>query len=115
MKASEAWANAPTGPRKARPDDKLRAAPTRSFTEADQLIAAAVGERKREEKRSTFDLEPPVAGHRSFPNALVSTALHAFAHPPLVASILPWLILQDPADNATSENVPMQGLCLLNT
>jgi hypothetical protein len=39
----------------------------RSFTEADQQIAAAVGERKRVEKRSAFDLEPPIAGHRSFP------------------------------------------------
>jgi len=37
------------------------------LTEADQQIAAAVGERKREEKRSTFDLEPPIAGHQSFP------------------------------------------------
>jgi len=27
-------ANAPTGPRKARPDDKLRAAPTKAFREA---------------------------------------------------------------------------------
>jgi hypothetical protein len=42
--------------------------PTCSFSEADQKIAAAVGERKREEKRSTFDLEPPMAGHRSFSN-----------------------------------------------
>jgi hypothetical protein len=41
--------------------------PTRSFTEADQKIAAAVGERKRFVKRSTFDLEPPIAGHPSFP------------------------------------------------
>jgi hypothetical protein len=49
LKASEARANAPTGPRKARPDDKLRAAPKRSFSEADQQIAAAVGGRTREE------------------------------------------------------------------
>jgi hypothetical protein len=33
-----------------------------------------VGGRKREEKRSTFDLEPPVAGHRSFPKGLAGTA-----------------------------------------
>jgi hypothetical protein len=26
----------------------------------------AYGEREREEKRSTFDLEPPIAGHSSF-------------------------------------------------
>jgi hypothetical protein len=32
--ASAGWAKAPTGPRKARPDDKLRAVPTRSFAEA---------------------------------------------------------------------------------
>jgi hypothetical protein len=30
-------------------------------------VTAAVGEREREEKRSTFDLEPPIAGHQSFP------------------------------------------------
>jgi hypothetical protein len=33
-------------------------------------VAAATGERKRMEKRSTFDLEPPIAGHRSFPETL---------------------------------------------
>jgi hypothetical protein len=44
-----------------------RALPTRSFSETDQQIAAAVGERKRVEKRSTFDLEAPIAGHQSFP------------------------------------------------
>jgi hypothetical protein len=32
------------------------AVPTRSFTEADQQIAAAVGERKRVEKRAAFYL-----------------------------------------------------------
>jgi hypothetical protein len=42
--------------------------PTRSFTEADQQVAVSAGERKREEKRSAFDLEPPIAGHQSFPN-----------------------------------------------
>jgi hypothetical protein len=56
------WAKAPTGPRKARPDDKLRAAPTRSLTEADQKIATTVDERKRVEKHATLDLEPPIAG-----------------------------------------------------
>jgi hypothetical protein len=30
-------------------------------------IAAAVDERERVEKRSAFDLEPPIAGHRRFP------------------------------------------------
>ena len=58
----------PTGSaRSGRPDDKLRAVPTLLFTEADQQVSATVGERKRAEKRSTFDLEPPMAGHRSFP------------------------------------------------
>jgi hypothetical protein len=38
-----------------------------SFTEADQHIAAAVVKRMRVEKRSAFDLEPPIEGHRSFP------------------------------------------------
>jgi hypothetical protein len=33
-------------------------------------VAAAVGERKRIEKRSAFNLEPPIAGHRSFPETL---------------------------------------------
>jgi hypothetical protein len=65
--ASVGWVKAPTGPRKARPDGKLRAVPTRSFTEVDQKIAAAVGERKRVEKHSTFDLAPPIAGHQSVP------------------------------------------------
>jgi hypothetical protein len=37
------------------------------LSEADQKIAAAVGERKRVGKRSAFDLEPPIAGHLSFP------------------------------------------------
>jgi hypothetical protein len=37
------------------------AVPTRSFTEADQQIAATVGERRRVEKRSAFDLEPTIA------------------------------------------------------
>jgi hypothetical protein len=37
---------------------KARAVPTRSFTEADQQIAAAIGERKCVEKRRVFDLEP---------------------------------------------------------
>jgi hypothetical protein len=55
--------------------------PARSFTETDQQIAAAVGESKREEKRSTFDLEPPIAGASR--NTLVGTALRAFAHPTL--------------------------------
>jgi hypothetical protein len=32
------------------------------------LAAAAVGQRKRVEKRSTFDLPPPIAGHPSSPN-----------------------------------------------
>ena len=32
-----------------------------------QQIAATVGEREREERRPTFDLEPPIAGHQSFP------------------------------------------------
>jgi hypothetical protein len=32
--ASVGWAKAPTGPRKARPDDKLRAVPTKAFREA---------------------------------------------------------------------------------
>jgi len=41
--------------------------PARSFAEADQKITAAVGERERVEKRSTFDLEPPIAGHQGFP------------------------------------------------
>jgi hypothetical protein len=45
--ASAGWAKASTGPRKARPDDKLRAVPTRSFAEADQQIAATAGQRKR--------------------------------------------------------------------
>jgi len=36
------------------------AVPTRSFTEADQQIAATIGERKRVEKRTAFDLEPPI-------------------------------------------------------
>jgi hypothetical protein len=50
---------APTGPaRSGRRDDKLSAVPTRSFTEADQQIAAAIGERKCVEKRRVFDLEP---------------------------------------------------------
>jgi hypothetical protein len=40
--------------------------PTRSFPEAEK-IAATVAEREREEKRSTFDLEPPIAGQPSFP------------------------------------------------
>src|SRR6202035_1573454 len=39
----------------------------RSFTEADQHIAVAVVKRMRVEKRSAFDLEPPIEGHRSFP------------------------------------------------
>jgi transglutaminase-like putative cysteine protease len=56
------WVKAPTGPRKARPDDKLRAVPTRSLTEADQKIGAAIGERRRVGKRSACDLEPPIAG-----------------------------------------------------
>jgi hypothetical protein len=43
------------------------AVPTRSFNEANHQIAAAVGERKRIEKRSTFDLGPSIAGHQSFP------------------------------------------------
>jgi hypothetical protein len=34
---------------------------------ADQQVAASAGESKREEKHSTFDLEPPIAGHQSFP------------------------------------------------
>jgi hypothetical protein len=29
-------------------------------------MAAVIGERKRVEKRSAFDLEPPIAGHQSF-------------------------------------------------
>ena len=41
--------------------------PTRSFTEADQQVAVSAGDSKREEKRSTFDLEPPMAGQPSFP------------------------------------------------
>src|SRR5580692_314639 len=45
-------------------------APTRSFTEADQQIPVAVGDRRRVEKRSTFDLEPPMAGQRSFPKRI---------------------------------------------
>ena len=32
--SSVGWAKAPTGPRKARPDDKLRAVPTKAFREA---------------------------------------------------------------------------------
>jgi hypothetical protein len=47
---------------------------TRSFTEADQQVAATLGE--REEKGTAFDLE----------NTLVGTALRAFAHPTLAAS-----------------------------
>jgi hypothetical protein len=35
----------------------------RAFDVTDQRIAAAAGERKREENRSAFDLEPPIAGH----------------------------------------------------
>jgi hypothetical protein len=46
------------------------AVPTRSFTEADQQIAATVGEHKRKEKRSTFDLEPPIAGISELPETL---------------------------------------------
>jgi hypothetical protein len=38
-----------------------------AFDVTNQQVSAAVGEREREEKRSTFDLEPPIAGHRSFP------------------------------------------------
>jgi hypothetical protein len=42
---------------------------TRAFSDAGQQIAAAaVGERKRKEKRSSSDLAPPIATHRSFPN-----------------------------------------------
>jgi len=41
--------------------------PTRSFTEVDQQVAATIGERERVEKRSAFDLEPPIAGRQSFP------------------------------------------------
>jgi len=33
-----------------------------AFDVTNQQIAAAVGERKRAEKRLTFDLEPPIAG-----------------------------------------------------
>jgi hypothetical protein len=33
----------------------------------DQRIAATAGQRKRVEKRSTLDLEPPIAGHPSLP------------------------------------------------
>src|SRR6202008_661150 len=55
LSASEGWAKARS------------VAPTRSFTEADQQIPAAVGERRRAEKCSTFDLEPPKTGHQSFP------------------------------------------------
>jgi hypothetical protein len=39
-----------------------------AFDVTNQLVAAVVGERERVEKRSTFDLEPPIAGHRGFPN-----------------------------------------------
>jgi hypothetical protein len=38
-----------------------------AFDVTDQQIAATVGERKREEKRSALDLEPTIAGHPSFP------------------------------------------------
>jgi hypothetical protein len=37
--------------------------PARSFAEADQKV----GERKRVEKHSTFDLAPPIAVHPNFP------------------------------------------------
>ncbi len=43
------------------------AVPMRSFTEADQQVAATVGERKCVEKRSAFDLEPTIARHSNFP------------------------------------------------
>ena len=43
------------------------AVPTRSFAEVDQKIAVAVGERERPEKRTAFDLEPPITGQQSFP------------------------------------------------
>jgi hypothetical protein len=33
-----------------------------AFDVTNQQIAAAVGERKRAEKRFTFDLEPPIPG-----------------------------------------------------
>ena len=33
----------------------------------NQQVAATVGERKRVEKRSAFNLEPPIAGHPNFP------------------------------------------------
>ena len=57
------------------------AVPMRSFTEADQQVAATVGERRCVEKRSAFDLEPTIRGIRISRNGLVGTALRAFAHP----------------------------------
>src|SRR5580692_10734856 len=63
-------AKAPTGPRKARPDDKLRAVSTGSFAETSGQfgrLTARVGERKRVEERAAFDLEPPIARHQSLP------------------------------------------------
>ncbi len=49
-------------------------------------ITAAVGERKRGEKRSTFDLDTADSGAFTFPvTVLVGMALRAFAHPKLPA------------------------------
>ena len=52
-----------------------------AFDVTDQQVAAVVGERKREEKRSAFELASPIAGHQSFSTRFVGTALRAFARP----------------------------------
>jgi hypothetical protein len=37
------------------------------FDVTNQQVAAAIGEHERVERRSPFDLEPPMAGHWCFP------------------------------------------------
>jgi hypothetical protein len=39
-----------------------------AFDVTNQYVATAVGEHEPVQKRFTFDLEPPIAGHLSFPN-----------------------------------------------
>jgi hypothetical protein len=47
----------------------------------DQEVAAAVGERKREEKCSAFDLQPPIAGRQSFPKRFGGQGARRFCPP----------------------------------
>ena len=63
--------------------------PTPSFAGVDQQVAASAGERKREEKRSTFDLEPPIAGHQSFPKCFGGHGASRLIHLRLLRPLRP--------------------------